>query len=721
MNGRHVRDLLRVPQRPTSPQPAQPAQPAPRAPNAQTVPTAPTAPTPLGLTAEEFLDTPRMPPLLLPHELPRRTEPAQPATPARTQQQPKITAEVFLDTPRSEPLPIAPPPTNGPPIAGGPTASQAEGAPPNQTPADPAAGPAPLGTLPGGFEVPPLPQGGPPQASGVEAFARMVFPPELMFSGAFPPVGRAGAVGQADSFRSAAAAPTAAPTATGTAAPVRRKTIPRRAKEARAILRARPDLGLAPDDAEAVAREAARSRAPVEQAVAEALMRRLGTGAPIGFSRSDAVAGTLGDGRVSAAIGGGVGEARLVGEDVSADDLRDVDTFDLPAEEDDAADDDLLEPLVLDPETEMAIRRVLMGLDESDEFVPFDLEPRSQDDPAHGETPSEFERRLNNLIGQIRTFGRKFRRRGLTGFVPPETRKQFASLVELLPTQDELLPLATAVTPVAGERQALRDYFDAADRTERLVRDGRFDEARASLGDTGAALVGVMPLVGAATRASGKGARIAAKRGKRPGKSGAPSAAKTPATRLPTTPGGGEAARLAQIKSQRRITPQPPGTFDQTAEAAFRATAFPPRDAAENIRRGLAAVDKALKKALKGGKGVIQKAMHRDDVGSIMFLWGEAGDPLNGYRPGFGLSHIIAKHGVEVIEPVLEAIARAAPVPNHLIGAKVVLEHGGHRVVLSRRFFGKRETWLVTGFMKGPNTDIPTNLNAIAGAFFFRR
>ena len=240
-----------------------------------------------------------------------------------------------------------------------------------------------------------------------------------------------------------------------------------------------------------------------------------------------------------------------------------------------------------------------MGLGESDEFVPFDLEPRSQDDPAHGETPSEFERRLGNLIGQIRTFGRKFRRCGLKGFVPPETRKQFASLVKLLPTQDELLPLATAVTPVAGERQALRDYFDAAGRTERLVRDGRFDEARASLGDTGAALVGVMPLVGAATRASGKGARIVAKRGKRPGKSGAPSTAKRRATRLPTTPGGGEAARFTQIKSQRRITPQPPGTFDQTAEAAFRATAFPPRDAAENIRRGLAAVDKAIAQAIR--------------------------------------------------------------------------------------------------------------------------
>ena len=273
MNARHVRDLIRVPQRPASP------QPPPRALAAQM------APTPPGLTAEEFLDTPRMPPLLLAHELPRRTEPARPqqrsesATPNRTQQQPTITAEVFLDTPRSEPLPIAPPTTTGPPIADGPAGPQADGEVPHRTPAEPTAGPPPLGTLPGGYEVPALPQGGPPQVSGVEAFAQMVFPPELMFSGAFPLVGRTGAVGRADSARPAAAAPTAAPTATApaaavAAAPVRRKTIPRRAKEARAILRARPDLGLTPDEAEAVAREAARSRAPVGQAVGAALMLR---------------------------------------------------------------------------------------------------------------------------------------------------------------------------------------------------------------------------------------------------------------------------------------------------------------------------------------------------------------------------------------------------------------------------------------------------------------
>ena len=168
---------------------------------------------------------------------------------------------------------------------------------------------------------------------------------------------------------------------------------------------------------------------------------------------------------------------------------------------------------------------------------------------------------------------------------------------------------------------------------------------------------------------------------------------------------------------------QPPGTFDQTAKAAFRATAFPPRDAAENIRRGLAAVDQSIAKAIRGGKGVVHEAMYRDDVGPIMFLWGEAGDPLNGYRPGFGLSHIIAKHGVEVVEPIVETIARGGISRWQSGGSnlRAVLGHRGHEVILDLHHFGKRRTWLVTSFRKGPNTDIPTNLSSVSGPLFFRK
>ena len=170
------------------------------------------------------------------------------------------------------------------------------------------------------------------------------------------------------------------------------------------------------------------------------------------------------------------------------------------------------------------------------------------------------------------------------------------------------------------------------------------------------------------------------------------------------------------------MAPQPPGMFDQTAEAAFRATVFPPRDAAENIRRGLAAVDQSITKAMRGGPGVVHQAMYRDDVGSITIIWGKPGDPTNRYSGGAGLSHIIAKHGAEAVEPVLETIARSGKVKRVVFKNKDrrVLRHGSHEVILDLRMYGKRMTWLLTGYKIGPDTDIPTNLDRIPGPFFFR-
>ena len=123
---------------------------------------------------------------------------------------------------------------------------------------------------------------------------------------------------------------------------------------------------------------------------------------------------------------------------------------------------------------------------------------------------------------------------------------------------------------------------------------------------------------------------------------------------------------------------------------------------------------------MKGGKGVVHEAMHRDDIGSIVLLWGKPGKPSNKYKRGYGLSHIIAKHGLEAVEPALEVVARADPVPKHLLGPKVVLEHGGHTVVVSRVPIGDVDVWLLTAFKIGRHNDIPTNLRMISGPFYFR-
>lgn len=76
----------------------------------------------------------------------------------------------------------------------------------------------------------------------------------------------------------------------------------------------------------------------------------------------------------------------------------------------------------------------------------------------------------------------------------------------------------------------------------------------------------------------------------------------------------------------------------RTPEAAFRSTGFAPASPEENIRRGPAAADLALERALKGGRGVAVRAMYRADVGPNAFYWGETEDALREYKGGSGLS-----------------------------------------------------------------------------------
>ncbi|MFZ1982000.1 MAG: hypothetical protein WAU61_11885, partial [Smithella sp.] len=71
--------------------------------------------------------------------------------------------------------------------------------------------------------------------------------------------------------------------------------------------------------------------------------------------------------------------------------------------------------------------------------------------------------------------------------------------------------------------------------------------------------------------------------------------------------------------------------------------------------------------AIEHGKSIIDQmikdhtdkpaAMYRDDVGTIEFPWGKEGNPKNSYYGGFGVSHIIAKHGEPVANKVVEVIA----------------------------------------------------------------
>ena len=91
------------------------------------------------------------------------------------------------------------------------------------------------------------------------------------------------------------------------------------------------------------------------------------------------------------------------------------------------------------------------------------------------------------------------------------------------------------------------------------------------------------------------------------------------------------------------------------------------------------------------------------------------------YKKGGGLSHVIAKHGVEVIDDLIETIAKGTPIggPIDEKTARVILYHRGHEAILSLYRGEGRETWLLSGYKTGP-TDINFDLSELKGPLFFK-
>ena len=82
-----------------------------------------------------------------------------------------------------------------------------------------------------------------------------------------------------------------------------------------------------------------------------------------------------------------------------------------------------------------------------------------------------------------------------------------------------------------------------------------------------------------------------------------------------------------------------------------------------------------------------------------------------------GQSHIIAKHGIESVEDVIETIARGKIVRTRPGRVNVQLKDTIASLVLESR--GKRETWILTGFTKEKPTGF-FNLRQLTGPVFFK-
>ena len=94
----------------------------------------------------------------------------------------------------------------------------------------------------------------------------------------------------------------------------------------------------------------------------------------------------------------------------------------------------------------------------------------------------------------------------------------------------------------------------------------------------------------------------------------------------------------------------------------------------------------------------VRRAMFRKEVGQIDFLWGTPGDKSKDYAHGWGVSHILAKHGKRDAMRLPYVLAKGA-IKNHpeQPDTKKLVTYGDYLVSLSRR--NKHSVFIITGFV----------------------
>jgi hypothetical protein len=103
----------------------------------------------------------------------------------------------------------------------------------------------------------------------------------------------------------------------------------------------------------------------------------------------------------------------------------------------------------------------------------------------------------------------------------------------------------------------------------------------------------------------------------------------------------------------------------------------------------------AMRKAIADEADVLI-AMERVDLGAIDFRYGRAGDPTRAFQGGFGVAHIVAKHGAVTALEVPGVIADGEAAHGK---TRVFLDRNGWRVILATNFNGTpANAWPVTGY-----------------------
>lgn len=99
-------------------------------------------------------------------------------------------------------------------------------------------------------------------------------------------------------------------------------------------------------------------------------------------------------------------------------------------------------------------------------------------------------------------------------------------------------------------------------------------------------------------------------------------------------------------------------------------------------------------------------ALDHPDLGAIDVKWGEAGDPNDKWKGGYGLSHILAKHP-EIVEQLPDLIGRMAIVEQR--SERAILASQDHRAAVALTWHGEDQRWLLSAYKRDATPDGPTS------------
>ena len=110
----------------------------------------------------------------------------------------------------------------------------------------------------------------------------------------------------------------------------------------------------------------------------------------------------------------------------------------------------------------------------------------------------------------------------------------------------------------------------------------------------------------------------------------------------------------------------------------------------------------AIKHLMKVKEGEAVAAMYRHDIGYIDLVWGE-NDPAT--NKGYGLKHIIEKHGKEIkqlgfdIENFIPIVVQYGEInPKKSIEDKIIFESKMFRFIVKTSDKGQKKQWLLSAF-----------------------